>query len=113
MKWVVKSSSVIVGSASGDDVFESVEDCPAPLQQKIRETLDGPNTRTILITNQDAFYRIIQSIHALPPEMRQTAIEMESAREPTQLPPWYAIAGGLLAMATALFGLFLWAAHST
>ncbi len=116
MKWAVKSSRVIVGSADGDAVFASVEDCPEPLRQKIRDTLDGPQARTILIMNRETFERIAQDIRTLPPEMRAAVDALESAaeaaREPARLPPWYAIAGGFLATAAALFGLLLWAVRS-
>jgi hypothetical protein len=109
MKWVVSSSTVIVATREGDTVYESIEDCPEPLRSKIEKTLDGPDSVKKIITNRNAFERMMQSVHELPAAVREVANDIEPAPEPAPLPPWYMIAGGLLAVAAALFGLLLWA----
>ncbi len=109
MKWVVNSSTVVVATAEGDRVYDSIEDCPPALRKKIEETIEGPNSVKKIITNRYAFERMMQSVHELPPDVREVAQDIEIDPESAPFPPWYVIAGGLFAVAAALFGLLTWA----
>ena len=59
MKWVLKTSSIRVGTADDDRVYRSIEDAPVELRDRIREAVEGPNVRTILIANQEVCDQIL------------------------------------------------------
>ncbi len=59
MKWVLKTSSVRVGTSDDDRVYRSIEDAPAELRDRIREAIEGPDARTILIANQEVYEQIL------------------------------------------------------
>ncbi len=60
MKWVLKTSSVRVATSDDDRVYRSIRDAPADLRDRIREAIEGPDARTILITNQEAYDEILK-----------------------------------------------------
>ncbi len=61
MKWVYKSSSVIVGTQEGDQVFHSLDECPLEIKNRLREVVNGPNSQTLLITNREALEALRES----------------------------------------------------
>ncbi len=59
MKWVLKTSSIRVGTSDDDRVYRSIQDAPAELRDRIRKAIEGPNVRTILIANQKVYDQIL------------------------------------------------------
>ena len=59
MKWVLKTSSVRVGTSDDDRVYRSIQDAPPELRDRIRKAIEGPNVRTILIANQTVYDQIL------------------------------------------------------
>ena len=60
MKWVLKTSSVRVATSDDDSVYRSIQDAPVEMRDRIREAIEGPDARTILITNQEAYDEILK-----------------------------------------------------
>ena len=68
MKWVLKTSTLRVATGHKDRVYRSMEEVPPELQQKVRTALQGPNSETIFIANQEAYDHIADLARDLPPE---------------------------------------------
>lgn len=112
MKWVLRTSRVIVGTDEGKAVFRSLEDCPPDVLRRIKETLPGPNACTIMITNREAMEAIRDRAIAAP-RRRQTKEPKASARqEGITLPRWQVMAGTMLGAIASLTALLVWAMHS-
>ena len=60
MKWVLKTSSLRVATLDDDRVYRSIQDAPAELRDRIREAIEGPDARTILIANQEVYDQILK-----------------------------------------------------
>ena len=112
MKWVFKTSSIIVGTAEGESVFRSLEDCPPEIQRRLRETLPGPDACTITITNRETLEAIRRRTDAHSRTARSVAPAPKPRWQALELPRWQILAGGLLLTVAALTGLLLWAMHS-
>lgn len=117
MKWVLKTSSIIVGSDEGSkespDVFRSVEECPPRIRKRLRDTLSGRNACTIMITNREGL-KAIQS--GTFPNGRRSMRQITRAQEPRQplvLPRWQLAGLALLAAMAATVGMLVWAMHGT
>lgn len=112
MKWVVKASSVRVSTLQGDRVYGSLDDVPAELRERIRTTLEGPRSETILIANQEAYDRVIRGVEDLPEEMqrfRPVLLNQRSSKPAVDAAEWRPLLIGGLATIVALWGLWLWA----
>ncbi len=70
MKWVLKTSTLRVATKEKDRVYHSIDDVPPEMQERIRQTLRGPNTETIFIANQEAYSRIAGVAEDLTAEMK-------------------------------------------
>ena len=112
MKWVLRTSRVIVGTKEGRADFRSLEDCPPDVLRKIKETLPGPNACTIMITNREAMEAIQNRSIAAPRRRRKTRPKPARARERITLPRWQIMAGTMLGTIAALTALLVWAMHS-
>ena len=125
MKWVVKTSSVRVSDGEGDRVYRSLDDVPEELREKMRKTMDGPSSQTILIANQEA-YDHAQSDDAedlpTPLEKMRRALRPEAGPSPAPGPgtpvarepdlAWRPLLYGGLAAIAALWSLWIWAIRS-
>ncbi len=107
MKWVLKTSRIIVDTDKGKSVFRSLADCPPDVKRRVRETVPGPDACTILIANKEAYEAIrppARTLDALPDE--------EAPRPRADLPRWQVRALWLLAAVATLVSLLAWAMHS-
>ncbi len=119
MKWVVRTSAVRVATREGERVYRSLDELPQPLQTKARASLEGPNARTILIANQEAYNRISRDIGDLPPEMqrlrpsvlRQSSEKARKSMRGSDL-EWKILLFGGLASILGFWGFWLWALKS-
>ena len=120
MKWVVRTSAVRVATRDGQRVYRSLDDLPQPLQEQARHSLDGPNARTILIANQEAYDRISRDVGELPPEIERLRPAILGRRAAQRRPrpvrgtdlEWkVALAGGLTAI-IGLWAFWLWSLQS-
>lgn len=112
MKWVLRTSRVIVGTDEGKAVFRSLEDCPPDVLRKIKETLPGPNACTIMITNREAMEAIRSRAIAEPRRQPKRRPKPAQRPEGITLPRWQIMTGALLATVAALTALLVWAMHS-
>ena len=111
MKWVLKTSAVRVSDSQGDQVYHSLEEVPASLREKIRETLEGPNAETVLIANQEAYDQIIRKIRDLPPAMQPWKAAAEAAAEAAKKPrtlDWRLALAGILSALVAMWVFWIW-----
>ncbi len=111
MKWVLKTSSIIVGTDEGTEVFRSAKECPEDVQRRLEETIPGPNSCTIMITNREALEAIRSRTIAAPGPAPSLKAPKRAKPPRLTLPGWqirtlYA----LLAIAT-LTGILVWAMH--
>ncbi len=119
MKWVVRTSAVRVATREGQRVYRSLDDLPQPLQDQARQSLDGANSRTILIANQEAYDRIARDVGELPPEMqrlRPSILGRRAEKSPkvirgTDLEWKVALVGGLTTI-IGLWAFWLWSLQS-
>ncbi len=112
MKWVLRTSSIIVGTDKGSAVFGSFEECPPEVRRRMRETLPGPDTCTIMITNREALDAIRSQTIAKPQSEIRTAARAEPRGEGVSLPRWQVLAGALLGGVAAVTALLVWAMNS-
>ena len=111
MKWVLRTSRIIVGTDEGKAVFGSFEECPPDVLRKLKETLPGPNACTIMITNREALEAIRSRTIAAPRRKRQGESKA-AAHQAVRLPRWQIMAGAMLGAVATLTALLVWAMHS-
>ncbi len=78
MKWVLKTSSVRIATRDQDRVYRSIQDAPPELRERIKEVLQGPDSETIFIANQEAYDRLFKTSKEAPANFRN--VEMEADR---------------------------------
>lgn len=112
MKWVLRTSKVIVGTDTGNAVFGSVEECPLHVRQRLRDTKSGRNAYTILITNREALEAIRERAIQAPPSTSKRASSATQTDRQQLLPKWQVAALSLLALMSAVVALLSWAMQS-
>lgn len=112
MKWVLKTSNIIVGNEHGKSVFRSLAECPEEVRRQLRETLPGPNAATIVITNREALEAIQSRTLAAP--RRSSIGQARQKRKRRWFVPyrWQIVAGGILLAVAALTAILVWAINS-
>lgn len=119
MKWVVRTKTVRVATDDGERLYRSVDDIPEALRDRMKIAIEGSNSQTILIANQEAYRRISNDSSQLPPEiqrlrpalMGERPARVNRARRPPRGSDreWkIALVGGLAAI-VGLWALWLWA----
>ena len=112
MKWVLKTSSIIVGTDDGRAVFRSIDECPAHVRRQMKETLPGPNACRIMITNREALEAIRSRSISAPTMTQEPARCRERQQQGVVLPRWQVMAGLLLGIIASLTALLVWAMKS-
>jgi hypothetical protein len=115
MKWVMKTSRLIVGTDDGNQAYRSLKQCPPEVLRRFKNSAAGPNACTIVITNREALEAIRSRAIEAPgniEQVEQPAEPEEQAREKFSMPRWQVLAGSVLAAAAVLTGLLVWAMHS-
>lgn len=112
MRWVAKTRTVRIATHEGDQLYHSIEDVPPELRQIVKQTLEGPNSETVLIANQEAYERLSRQFRELPDgfeEMARAPVENAAAQPATaKLWAWAAAATLLLILVLALaWGFFI------
>lgn len=109
MKWVGKTRTVRIATHEGDRVYHSIEDVPPELRQVVKQTLEGPNSETVLIANQEAYERLNEQLRELPAGLEQLARNTaERGENQAALRLWkWAVAGSLTLLLT-LWLLWVW-----
>ncbi len=111
MKWVLRTSRIIVGTDEGTAVFRSLEECPPDVKQRLQETLPGRNACTIMITNREALEAIRDQAIPAPTRATKTASRTRASYPRLVLPRWQVTVISLLAGMAATVGLLVWAMH--
>jgi hypothetical protein len=109
MKWVGKTRTVRIATDQGDRTYHSIEDVPPDLRQVVKHTLEGPNSQTVLIANQEAYERLNVQFRELPANLEEVArgvAERPENRNALRLWKW-AVAGSLSLLLT-LWLLWVW-----
>lgn len=112
MKWVLRTSSIIVDTEQGKSVFRSMEECPPEVLRRIRETLPGPNSCTIMITNQETLNAFRNRSIAVPRNPAEPTRWQSQGRSGWSLPRWQVLGGALLLGVSAITALLVWAMGS-
>ncbi len=115
MKWVMKTSRLIVGTDDGTQAYRSLKQCPPEVLSRFKNSAAGPNACTIVITNREALEAIRSRAIEAPgkiEQVEQPEKPEEQAREKFTMPRWQVLAGSVLAAAAVLTGLLVWAMHS-
>ncbi len=112
MKWVMKTSRIIIATQEGDAMFRSFKECPLDVLRRLKDTLPGPNACTVVITNREALEAIRSKTIAVPGRAQPESLPDERAREDFRLPRWQVIAGTVLGALATLTGFLVWAMHS-
>lgn len=112
MKWVLKTSSIIVGTADGQAMFRSVKECPPAVRRLLHETLPSPNSCTIMITNRETLEAIRR--RGRMPSRRGGPFRRPGAApwHPLAMPRWQTLAGILLLLCVACTALLVWAVRT-
>ncbi len=118
MKWVLRTSAVRVADEQGERLYGSLEEAPAEIREKVVDSLNGPDSQTILIANQKAYDQIADGEDELPEELRRlkpALLRHRETLEPRVVPSdssWKRLlAGGVLAI-VLLWAMWLWALQS-
>lgn len=114
MKWVMKTSRLIVGTDDGNQAYSSLKQCPPEVLSRFKDSAVGPNACTIVITNREALEAIRSRAIEAPGSIEQAApaeTPEEQAREKFTMPRWQVLAGSALAAVALLTALLVWAMH--
>ena len=118
MKWVLRTSSVRVADKQGDRLYESLENVPAEMREKVIDALNGPDSQTILIANQKAYDQIAEGGEDLPDELRRlkpALLRHRESHEPQAVETdgsWKRLLAGGVVVIVALWAMWLWAIRS-
>jgi hypothetical protein len=115
MKWVGKTRTVRISTNHGDRTYHSIDDVPSELRQVVKQALEGPNSQTVLIANQEAYERLNEQLRELPAGLQELARATAEQREEqkggaSRLWKW-AVAGSLSAL-LLLWLLWVWIIRS-
>ncbi|MBI3694016.1 MAG: hypothetical protein HY238_04130 [Acidobacteria bacterium] len=107
---LVKTSSVLVASGEGDQVYHTLEDLPPELRDKLQKALSAPEAETIILADEQGRDQIFQVIRSLPPDLQNrvlSALRLAGPTEPQASPgrPWKL---SLLLAGAALLAVLLW-----
>lgn len=114
MKWVGKTRTVRIATQQGDTIYHSIEDVPEELRQLVKRTLEGPNSQTVLIANQEAYERLEVQFRELPAGMEPVAREVVERRQhsiawrPEKWRLWTWVAAGAVSVPLALWLMWTW-----
>ena len=108
MRWVLKTSHLIVGTGDGDRAYRSIKQCPPDILGHFKSSLAAADSCTIVIANREALESIRSQAIAAP---SNTAQAEETARERFTMPRWQVLAGWVLTALAALVALLVWAMH--
>ena len=114
MKWVMKTSRLIVGTGDGNQAYSSLKQCPPEVLSRFKDSAAGPNACTIVITNREALEAIRSRAIEAPGRIEQAEPAEpaeEQAREKFTMPRWQVLAGSALAAVALLTALLVWAMH--
>ncbi|MDE0109489.1 MAG: hypothetical protein OXJ37_22900 [Bryobacterales bacterium] len=111
MKWVMKTSRLIVGTDDGNQAYSSLKQCPPEVLSRFKDSAVGPNACTIVITNREALEAIRSRAIEAPGRVERAEPAEEQAREKFTMPRWQALAGSTLAAVALLTALLVWAMH--
>ena len=104
MKWVIKTSSVRVASGNQDRIFRSLDDLPPALRERVIETIEGPNSETVLIANQAAYERIVEGGRKAAEGAERPAVISEAPQRTRALSTRHWVIGAAFAI-LALWGV--------
>lgn len=114
MKWVMKTSRLIVGTDDGNQAYSSLKQCPPEVLSRFKDNAVGPNACTIVITNREALEAIRSRAIEAPGRVERAGPSEppeEQAREKFTMPRWQVLAGSALATVALLTALLVWAMH--
>ena len=119
MKWVLRTTSVRVSDQQGERVYDSLDGIPLELREKIVDSINGPDSQTILIANQKAYDKIADSGDDLPDDLRRlkpALLKHRASLESVAATPvdsgWKKLLGGGIALIVLLWAIWLWAIQS-
>jgi hypothetical protein len=119
MKWVLRTTSVRVSDAQGDRVYESLENAPPELRAKVAESVNGPDSQTILIANQKAYDKIADGGDDVPADLRRLKPALLRHRASLEIPRlvaadggWKKLLGGGVIFIVLFWAVWLWAIRS-
>lgn len=116
MKWILRTTSVRISDAQGERVYDSLEETPAELREKVIDSVNGPDSQTILIANQKAYDQIAEGGEELPEELRRLKpallrhrASLEKPRAATDDDGWKKLLAGGVIVIVLLWSMWLWA----
>ncbi len=112
MKWVLKTSSIIIGSDERPDVFRSFDECPPMVRKRLHDTLSGRQACTIMITNREGLEALRAGVYPNAGRNLRKLTQEREARQPLVLPKWQVTGLALASALAATVGLLVWAMHS-
>jgi hypothetical protein len=126
MKTVMRTGFVRVAASQSDRIYNSIDELPEPLRDRVRRVLSGPDSTTIMIADSDAYDWIagmdedvaadLEQIHSQElieqPQPSRSKQPKPTTRDPTADREWKVLlfAGGGAIL--ALWALWLWAIRS-
>ena len=75
MRWVLKTSSVRIATRDQDRTYRSIQDAPPELRERIKEVIQGPDSETFFIANQEAG-RLFTKPKEAPANYRNAGLEV-------------------------------------
>ncbi|MGB9455088.1 MAG: hypothetical protein WCB12_03535 [Bryobacteraceae bacterium] len=74
-KGMYQTSTVLISAGGADLVYRSVEEVPASLRNRLIESTNGDNSRTILIYDERGRREIARAMRALPGPSQQRLLD--------------------------------------
>ncbi len=118
MKWVLRTSSVIVSNEQGQSTYRSLDDCPQSIRDELEQTIPGADSCSIMVSNREALQALRGRKVALPPKSILRTETPKSNPAPTRLrnfqlncPRWLLHAFAALTGLAAVTALMSWAMH--
>src|SRR5579875_1893524 len=82
-----KSSTIFVATDEGTSVYRSMKDIPLPVRRKLRESMQGMHSATILIADKNGRDELIRALQGQPSSVRCRLLEAHRAQEKQQPEP--------------------------
>ena len=86
----IKSSTIFISVGDKTSVYRSMDQVPARLRKRLKESTNGINAATILIADRKGREEIVKALQGLPNGIRNRIADAanESEEKPKRRPDW-------------------------
>jgi hypothetical protein len=76
-----KSSTIFVATGAGTSVYRSIKEIPAPMRRKLRDSMQGMQSATILIADKRGREELIRALQGQPSSVKCRFVDVHRAQQ--------------------------------